>query len=203
MLPRPCDRVSSSRQLSGRLLEALARAPKPFVRGCLRVYFLGTIEFFSFSKDCRSLRWYRVLPLPTPHCLKSGRIIVFLCKQRCGVNNTSGFFFATSGLLTFWLLSRPGVLELFFLLFMAGNRTAAGHSVRIPIALYSHRGRGYWSVWRVQSVSLFVLSFIFAVMLSLASWKLYLPSASAGQSKHTPTPKNSEDGKHPLMNWMN
>lgn len=93
VLPRPCDRVSSSRQLSGRLLEALAWAPKPFVRGCLRVYFLGTIEFFSFSKDCRSLRWYRVLSLPTPHCLKSVRIIVFLCKQRCGVNNRSGFFF--------------------------------------------------------------------------------------------------------------
>lgn len=61
-----------------------------------------------FSKGCRSLHWYGKLPPPPPpHCPKSVRIFVFLCKQQCGVNNTSGssLLRPVAGLWTFWLSS--------------------------------------------------------------------------------------------------
>lgn len=83
----------------------------------------------SFSKDCRSRCRYSVAFL-TPCCLKTVRIIVFLCKQRCEVNNTSGFSLhaPASAAQTFGYSAWSGSKGLF----MRGNGT-------LLVTLYSCR----------------------------------------------------------------
>lgn len=121
---------------------------------------------------------------------------MFLCKQRCGVNNTSGF--AEPG-----PVSGPLTLSFFFLLpysvgrwwevFMTGNRM--GHSVCIPIALYIPTGSPLIRIWQVLFASMFIFrSCVCRKSLSVlirrtGSCCVLSTRPQAGPSKHRRLPK--------------
>lgn len=92
--------------------------------------FPSIIEFFA--KDCRLGLLIPSVAFTGTHHLKSVRIIVFLCKQRCGLNNTCGFagLQPTSGLLVFEIFRRALCLRVVYSIY-------SGHVVGTGVILHS------------------------------------------------------------------
>lgn len=76
VLPQPYDRVSFMSQLFGRILKALTWDLPPFVLSCLWVYFLSTIEFFSFLKTAKT-----VDPSADTECCLSHPLLSQICED--------------------------------------------------------------------------------------------------------------------------
>ena len=93
--------VSSWRLIFSQILKASARDLQSFVLRCLWIYFPNAAEFFAFLKTADPSADTNCC-LSYPHWPKSGRIIVFLCKERSEVNNRSAFTLPGPASLSFF-----------------------------------------------------------------------------------------------------